>query len=138
MPERITIPALSDVATESPTATHEPMAVHETSANDAEVALTGLIDQLAPPFSVVRRSPWPVRVPLRVLAVVPTTVQLAPATPVGEGRQESWPSVVVVGAVVVGAVAGDGAANEVVGATVVVGSAPLPVTGPPRQEMPLR
>ena len=103
---------------------------------------TGLVDQLAPPLSVVRITPWPVRAPLRVLAVVPTTVHRTPGTPTrGQAAQWSWQRSSVVGAVVVGEARGRRSAPPVVvvGAAVVVGGARRSRwRRPPRQETPLR
>ena len=100
-------------------------------------------------------TPWPILAPFRVSAVVPTTVQRAPATPTmgtavpssSVARSSlSWGVVVVV---VVGWAEGGepGAVEEAVpgavggGVVVVVegtGSAPLPVGDPLRQDTPLR
>ncbi len=135
-PVKRTTPASAEVTTELPTATQESMVVQDTSMRAAAEMGTGWFDQVAPPLSVVITSPWPVRAPFKVVAVVPTTVQRTPATPVGE--------VVVVTAVDdVDAAAGAVLAGTPVGAVAVVvvevkGKAPLPMPGPFRQETPLR
>lgn len=140
-PVRTSTPAGADEATELPTATHASTAVHDTSLSAAADAVTGWLDHRAPPLSVVRTSPCPLRDPLREVAVVPTTVQRTPATPLAVAVVD----VVVVGAVVVDPVVG--AAPDAVGEPEVVdgavlvevkGRAPLPVDEPIRQDTALR
>jgi hypothetical protein len=143
-PVRTSTPAGADEATELPTATHASTAMHDTSLRAAAEAVTDWLDQRAPPLLVVRTSPCPLRDPLREVAVVPTTVQRTPATPLAVAVVD----VVVVGAVVVDAVVGaapdavgepDGV-DDVVEVEVEVevkGRAPLPVDEPVRQETAL-
>jgi hypothetical protein len=154
-------PAVGEDANVDPTATQVPTAVQDTSASAADEVVTVWVVQTAPPLSDESRTPRPERALSRLVAVVPTTVQWAPATPtVGTGAVVGG-VVVAGGAVVVGAavvlvvVGAAGAAVEagaavvvgatvvvgaavVVGATVVVGMAPLPEVGPARHEMPSR
>lgn len=144
-PLTMTRPAWGAVTTVLPTVTHVPIAVHDTPLSDADEVATVWFAQVAPPLSVVIMIPCPTLAPLRVSAVVPTTVQRTPGTPtVGTGGAVvvvvvGGVVVVVVVAAVVGGVAPEGADGggtvDVVGGT---GSAPLPVGDPLRQETPLR
>ena len=95
------MPAVADVATELPTATQDPTAGQETSRKVAAVVEICWLDQTAPPLSLVSTTPCPDRAPLRVVDVVPTTVQRTPATPTG-----AVVGVVVVAGAVVGTVVG--------------------------------
>ncbi len=78
--------------------------MQDTPSSAAAVGVTLWEDQLAPPSTVVRITPCPVRVPVTVAALVPTVTHQAPGTP---------------GGAVVEVVLGDG---TVVGGTVVVGA----------------
>jgi hypothetical protein len=134
-PVRNTDPARTDVDTELPTITHASIPVQDTPISDADEAATGRLDQLPPPFPVVRITPRPLRVVSRVVEVVPTRVQSAPATPAGVG------AVGAVGAAPLGADTPGGVAVvptwAAVGREVVAGRAVFP---PPelRQEIPSR
>ncbi len=86
--------------------------MQDTPIRAAARGATGWDDQLAPPLTVVRMTPWPVRVPVTVVALVPTATHQAPGTPAG--------AVVVV-------VLGGG---TVVGGTVVVVAATVPEVVP--------
>jgi hypothetical protein len=121
----------------------------------AEVGLTGWEVQDAPPLTVVRTTPRPVRVPVTVLAVVPTATHQAPVSPAGAvvvvvaGGGGAvvvglGPEVVVDPAVVVdpGAVAavpwGVVVAAEVVVVVVDVKGRPCSPGAPRKQAMPFR
>jgi len=82
-PVRMDSPASGARPTALPTATQVLKAGQDTPINDAEVALTTWEDQSVPPSVVVRMTPWPVRVPVPVLAVVPTATHQVPLTPAG-------------------------------------------------------
>jgi hypothetical protein len=112
----------------------------------AEVGLTDWETQVAPPLVVVRMTPCPVRVPVTVLAVVPTATHQAPLSPAGavvvvvEGGGVVvvvGPEVVVGPAVVVWVVVVWGAA-AVVDVVVDVNGRPLPPEAPRKQAIPLR
>ena len=131
--ERTIKPACGDAVTVLPTATQSPMEAQETSMRVADEPVTVWLVQVAPPLSVVSSTPRPVRTPSRLVAVVPTTVHLAPATPTtGVGGVGAGGVVGVVGA----APAGTG--EVVVGEVVAGGTAPLPDVGPSRHESPSR
>jgi hypothetical protein len=150
-------PASGARPTALPTETQESNAVQDTPINAAAVGVTGCGVQDAPPLVVARMTPWPVRVPVSVLAVVPTATQRAPLTPggavvvveVGGGGVDvvvGLVGVVVVGPEVAAAVVADvvvAAGPEVVvtaGPVVVVDvkGSPLPAPPPRKQEIPLR
>jgi hypothetical protein len=139
-PVRMMSPADADADGVLPTVTHEPMAVHETSDRLADDVVTVRSAHVAPPLADVRRIPWPVRAPSRVVEVVPTTVQRAPATPTTGAVVVVVVGAVVVGAAVLGAPGAVVAGGVVVGtaAGTVVGTAPLPVVDPAMHEMPFR
>jgi hypothetical protein len=76
-------PASGARPTALPTATQELTAVQDTPMSTADVGLTGCEDQVVPPSVVVRMMPRPERVPVSVLAVVPTATHQTPRRPVG-------------------------------------------------------
>lgn len=81
LPVSTTRPASGVVATEVPTTTQEPATGHDTSVKAAAVGGTRSGVHVDPPSVVVMITPWPVRAPSSVVAVVPTTVQSNPGTP---------------------------------------------------------
>src|SRR5581483_2881066 len=116
-PVRTSAPAVADAETVVPTSAQVAMARQDRPSRDAVDAGAGWVDHAAPPSSVVRITPCPLRVVTSVADVVPTAVQWTPGTPTGPGALVAvcpvpagdWatPGAVVPGVVVPGVVEAD-------------------------------